>query len=101
MVVVPNDGRFFPDGSINGIKRMLRRVAPGILTSEGDKPDVQSDPLVAHIQDGYGPAGMKVVGLTFSTAGCWEITGRPGDHPLTFVTYVIPPSASVAATPEH
>lgn len=101
MVVVPNDGRFFPDGSIDDMKWVWWRFAPGILTIEGHRLDVQSEPLVAHIPDGYGPAGLQVVGLTFSSAGCWEITGRPGDHTLTFVTYVIPPAASVAATPEH
>ena len=29
-----------------------------------------------------------MVGLTFPTPGCWEITGRVGDTALTYVTLV-------------
>ena len=100
VVVVPNDGRIAPDGMINGMKWAWYRYVSGRLTIEGRRLDAPAPPLEADIPDGYGDSGFQVSGLTFPSAGCWEITGRVGDASLTFVVIVAVPAATDArATP--
>jgi hypothetical protein len=96
-VLVPDDGRVLPDGTIPEMKWAWYRYVPGTLTVEGRRLDAPSDPLIAWVPEGYGEIGFQVTGLTFPSAGCWEITGRVGDASLTFVTLVVAPPG--AATP--
>lgn len=97
-VLVPDDERVRPDGSIREMKWAWYRYVPGKLTIEGRRLDAPAPPLEAWIPDGYGDTGFQVSGLTFPTGGCWEITGSVGDARLTFVTLVVPPPS--AATPK-
>jgi hypothetical protein len=98
-VIVPDDGRISPDGAINGMKWAWRRYVPGKLTVEGRRLDAPSAPLEAWVPDGYGDIGFQVTGLTFPSAGCWEITGTLNGHTLTFVTLVIVPDSAATPTP--
>jgi hypothetical protein len=77
-----------PNGSYADLKWAWYRYVPGRQTIEGQRLDGPAPPLRADIPDGYGDIGFQVSGITFPTAGCWEITGRVGDASLTFVTLV-------------
>jgi hypothetical protein len=85
------------DGSLGGLKWAWYRYVPGRLTIEGRRLDAPASPLRAEVPDGYGDRGFQVSGITFPTAGCWEVTGRVGDGSLTFVVLVVAPPAT--ATP--
>lgn len=61
-------------------------VAP--LTIEGHRLDAVAPPLRAQIPTGYSHS-FQATGLTFPTAGCWEVTGRAGEATLTFVVNVV------------
>jgi hypothetical protein len=91
IVEVPNDPHIGPDGSVNEMKWAWYRFVPGELTINGQRLDAPDDPLVAWIPDGYGETGFQVSGLTFPSAGCWEITGTLNDSRLTFVVLVVLP----------
>jgi hypothetical protein len=77
-----------PDGSLS-MKFGWWRGIRGRLRIEGRRLDTPARPLRAHIPSGYGDVGFQPTSLIFSTAGCWEVTGRVGDASLTFVTRVI------------
>lgn len=89
IVLVPDDGRVSPDGAIHDMKWAWYRYVPGRLTIEGRRLDAPAPPLEASIPSGYGDGGFQVSGLTFPSAGCWEITGRVGNASLTFVVLVV------------
>jgi hypothetical protein len=91
IVIVPDDGRITPDGVIHDMKWAWYRYVPGRLTIQGRRLDAPAPPLQAWVPEGYGEIGFQVSGLTFPSAGCWEITGRLGDASLTFVVLVLTP----------
>ncbi len=64
------------------------RGIPGELRIEGQRLD-GAGILEALIPDGYGETGFQVAALIFSSAGCWEVTGRVGSESLTFVMEVV------------
>jgi hypothetical protein len=37
----------------------------------------------------YGPTGFTPVGITFPSAGCWQVVGIVGDHVITFTMEVV------------
>jgi len=76
------------DGSVTAKFGWWRGV-PGKLRIEGRRLDGAAPPLVGHVPDGYGDSGFQSSGITFPTAGCWQVTGRVGDASLTFVTLVL------------
>ncbi len=76
------------DGSL-GMKFGWTRGVRGRLTIEGRRLDAPASPLRSAIPNGYGEIGFQATALVFSTAGCWEVTGRVGDASLTFVTNVV------------
>jgi len=76
------------DGSVTA-KFGWWRAVPGKLRIEGRRLDGAAPPLVGHVPDGYGDSGFQSSGITFPTAGCWQVTGRVGDASLTFVTLVL------------
>jgi hypothetical protein len=96
-VYVPDD-HVNPDGSLGPMKWSWYRYVPGDLTIEGRRLDAPAPPLVGEVPDGYGDEGFTPSGLTFPTAGCWEVTGRVGGGSLTFVVFVV--LLSSVATPE-
>lgn len=83
-----------PDGAFGPMKWAWYRYVPGRLDIEGRRLDAPASPLQADIPTGYGGFGFQVSGITFPSAGCWEITGRLGDERLTFVTLVIAPEST-------
>ena len=91
IVIVPDDGRIPPDGVIHDMKWAWYRYKPGRLTIQGRRLDAPAPPLQAWIPEGYGDIGFQATGLTFSSAGCWEITGSLGESSLTFVVLVVTP----------
>ncbi len=91
IVIVPNDARILPDGTIREMKWAWYRYVPGTLEIEGRRLDAPAPPLRAWIPEGYGDVGFQATGLTFPGAGCWEITGRVGEASLTFVVLVLTP----------
>ena len=93
-----------------GMKFPWWQAVTGELTISGRRLDAQAPPLTADIGDGDidGEIGVfHPTGITFPTAGCWEVTGRVGEATLTFVTLVVeirepsfgPALAQPAATP--
>lgn len=77
------------DGSLAMKWPWYRYNVVGQLTIEGRRLDAPALPLRAEINGNYGTIGFQPSGLIFSSEGCWEVTGRVGDHSLTFVTLVI------------
>lgn len=77
-----------PNGSVSAKFGWWRGVA-GKLRIDGHRLDAQASPLVGHVPDGYGESGFQSSGITFPSAGCWQVTGRVGDASLTFVTLVL------------
>ena len=61
------------------------------LEISGRRLDSEASPLVASIPCCY-PTGFQATGLTFPTAGCWEVKAKAGSSALTFVTLVKPRS---------
>lgn len=67
------------------------RLQPGELAIEGRRLDGEAPPLRAWIPDGYGSSGFQVSGITFTTPGCWQVTGRllDGDAEVGRLTFVV------------
>jgi outer membrane murein-binding lipoprotein Lpp len=65
------------------------RAVSGTLSITGQRLDGAAPPLTASVPDGYGDSGFQSSGITFPSAGCWEVTGRAGGASLTFVTLVL------------
>ncbi len=87
--VIRADSRFVEsDGSI-GWKFGWYRIVSGTLAITGRRLDAAAPPLRASVPDGYGPQGFQASGVSFSTDGCWEISGSVGNSKLTFVTFVL------------
>jgi hypothetical protein len=76
------------DGSVTAKVGWWRGV-PGKLRIDGRRLDNAAPPLVGHVPDGYGDSGFQSSGITFPTAGCWQVTGHVGEASLTFVTLVL------------
>jgi hypothetical protein len=76
-----------PDGSI-GWKLGWYPLTPGKLAISGRRLDDQAPPATGDVPDGYGTHDFQASGVYFPTEGCWEVTGRAGGAPLTFVTFV-------------
>lgn len=81
-------GFITPDGSL-GMKFGWTRGVGGQLRIEGRRLDAPAPPLRADIPTGYEETGFQATALVFSSAGCWEVTGRVGDARLSFVTKVV------------
>jgi hypothetical protein len=76
------------DGSVT-TKFGWWRGVPGTLRIEGHRLDARAPPLTARVPEGYGESGFQSSGITFPSAGCWQVTGRVGNASLTFVTLVL------------
>jgi len=64
------------------------RAVRGRLHITGRRVDAEAPPLRSHVPD-YGLTGFQSTAVTFSTVGCWEVTGRVASQTsLTFVTSV-------------
>ncbi len=90
--VLPLDGKIVmppdPDGSISD-KFMWWRAVRGALIIEGHRLDAPAPPAVPGIPRGYHDTGFQASGITFPSAGCWQITGQAGGSKLTFVVEVL------------
>ncbi len=75
------------DGSV-GMKFGWWQHVRGYLRISGRRLDASAAPLRADVLQ-YGMTGFQASGVTFPTAGCWQVTGRVGPATLTFVTLVI------------
>lgn len=66
------------------------RLAEGQLRIEGRRLNgAPGDQFHADIPAGYGNFGFQASSLTFSSQGCWEVTGHLGSESLTFVVSVV------------
>ena len=75
------------DGSL-GWKFLWERFVTGTLQIEGRRLDGPAKPLRAEISSAYGVAGIQPSYVIFPTPGCWEITGRVRDKPVSMVLLV-------------
>ncbi len=57
------------------------------LEISGQRLDGEAPPLEAHVPCCY-PTRFQATGLSFPTAGCWEVNARAADQMLTFVVWV-------------
>jgi hypothetical protein len=87
-VIVATDGLINSDGSINW-KYGWWRKAVGNLTITGRRLDAAAPPLKSDVPDGYGNIGFQASGVTFPSAGCWQVTGKTDHTALTLVTLVV------------
>jgi hypothetical protein len=87
---LPLDGKLLvkpdKDGSLSE-KFNWWRTIPGNLTISGRRLDGPGA-MRASIPAGYADIGYQASGIYFSSAGCWEVTGRVDDTKLTFVLEV-------------
>jgi hypothetical protein len=75
------------NGSL-GWKFLWERLVTGTLQIEGRRLDGPADPLRAEVPSAYGVAGIQPTYLIFPLPGCWEITGRVRDKPVSMVLLV-------------
>jgi hypothetical protein len=87
-VIVANGGMIHPDGSI-GWKFPWWRLVRGQLTITGRRLDAPAPPATSDVPHGYGDVGFQASGVSFSSEGCWQVTGKVDHTSLTFVTLVI------------
>lgn len=83
-----------PDGSISMKWPWWRATETvfGQVIIEGRRLDADAPPLRGESPtEGYGDTGFTPSDVTFSSPGCWEVTGRAGEATLTFVTLVVAP----------
>jgi hypothetical protein len=91
----------FQDGEIRGLREKMGWWRAGYdwrteptpkLKVTGRRLDSQAPPLDVDGPNAVGvrgyPRNYMMVGLTFPTEGCWEITGHYEDDELTFVVWV-------------
>lgn len=50
------------------------RLVPGQVSASARRLDGPAPLATFHIPEGYGAEGLQVVGMTFPTTGCWELT---------------------------
>ena len=89
------DGKLWASGQAHGEWRAGENKVlwwrPGYtLTVDGRRLDAPAPPLYADIPDGYDADSYQASGLTFPTAGCWEVEAVAGDSSLRFVIQVAP-----------
>ena len=66
------------------------RAHRGDLHISGERVDAPAPPLRAESTPNAPDNGFEASGLTFSSQGCWKVTGRIGDgRPLSFVVFVV------------
>jgi hypothetical protein len=87
-VMVATKATTAPDGSF-GFKIPWWRATTGTLTVTSTRLDARSRAVPGDVPDGYGSTGFQVSGVSFSTQGCWRVTGRVGPTTLSFVTLVV------------
>jgi len=87
-VMVATKATTAPDGSF-GFKIPWWRATTGTLTVTSTRLDARSQAVPGDVPDGYGSTGFQVSGVSFSTQGCWRVTGRVGKTSLSFVTLVV------------
>lgn len=88
------------DARPDGLKVFWVRQARGTLTVTGRRLDAPAAALKARILSGYGDIGLQISGLTFPTAGCWQIDGRAGTGEVRIVVAVEPaPAPESRASP--
>ena len=75
------------DGSV-GMKFGWWQNVSGYLHITGRRLDAPASHLRADVLQ-YGLTGFQPSGVTFPTAGCWQVTGKVGTTRLTFVTMVV------------
>lgn len=80
------------DGSIRA-KQGWWRGLPGTLVITGRRLDASAPPLRVGVPSGYGDRGFVPAALTFSTVGCWKVTGKLGRARLTYVVRVTGPKS--------
>ncbi len=90
VVFFPGGSGFMgPDGSLSTKWPWERVGITGTLQIQGRRLDAPAPPLRAHIPYGYGDTSFQSSALIFPTEGCWEVTGRVGEHSLTFIVLVV------------
>jgi hypothetical protein len=87
-----------PDGSISEKFPWWTVGTTGGLAIHGRRLDAAADPMRAGVTQSFlqlpsPPSRRDASGQvrSFSTAGCWEITGQVGDSTLRFVIFVAKP----------
>ena len=65
------DGRYY-------VKFRWIRLQPGVLRITGNRIGGKGDFSAETHQEAYPPTGFLPSGLTFSTSGCWRVTGSMG-----------------------
>jgi hypothetical protein len=90
-----------PNGEIQGLREKMGWWRQGYdwrteptpkLKVTGRRLDSQAPPVAVDGPDAVGvsgpPRNYMMVGLTFPTPGCWEITGHDENDELTFIVWV-------------
>lgn len=80
-------GQIEPDGTLS-VKWPWWRDGTGQLQITGRRLGADPGRLAADVPGFYGP-GFQPSGISFSSEGCWEVSGTVGGAQLTFVVEVI------------
>lgn len=75
------------DGSL-GMKFLWERFVSGTLQVTGRRLDGPAAPLRTEISPTYGDSGLLPSYLIFPTPGCWEVTGRVREQPVSMVLWI-------------
>jgi hypothetical protein len=71
----------------SGDYKVLWVRPPGTLSVTGKRLDGSSAPLSAHIPGGYDNT-FQASGLSFPTAGCWQVDANASGQSLRFVVQI-------------
>jgi hypothetical protein len=89
------EGELAPDGSVSIMKAFWWR-GPGVrgpVRIQARRLDASAPRIDRTVPPhGYGLTGLQVMGMTFPTMGCWEVTGSVGEESLTYVTLIRRPA---------
>jgi len=92
-------GSVLADGALRR-KFLWMHQARGRLQISGRRLDGDAPPLQSVVPEGFEAQDIQPTSLIFPTTGCWEVTGRIGEHRVTFVLRVVKIGDGPARVPE-
>src|SRR6266508_204157 len=91
-VMLPRDGVYRTTSTANRFSAKIPwyRFRTGEVEISAERLDAKADRVRSRTTEGYGGFGFNPSEVTFSSEGCWRVSGDLGGHVVSFVMYVRP-----------